>query len=67
MSGSTGLIAGVLGLVVAVMVIAKLFGPLVKAVKITTGDSTVDSLMIIVPIVLVAIILVAIVGYMKSR
>ena len=64
---SGGLIAGLLGLVVAVMVIAKLFKPLVDAVKVSTGDTTVDSLLLIVPVVLVAIVLVAIVGYMKSR
>ena len=114
-SGSTGLIAGMLGLVVAVMVIAKLFKPLVMSVSTdvpyqvdaATGlvkgaaasngpafcekgtelatlvsgnvwvipgayctnlaDSTVGSLMLIIPVVLVAIVLVAIVGYLKSR
>ena len=120
--GAGGLIAGLLGLVVAVMVIAKIFKPLVQSVSTSTpvfkdvdgvasskaipdtvvdlfcsagtipmkvtgngwsstydfftfggsyctnqADGTVGSLLLIVPIVLVAIVLVAIVGYMKTR
>ena len=66
-SGSQAMIGGILGLVVAVMVIAKLFAPLVAAVKVSTGDDTVNSLLVIVPIVLIAIVLMAIVAHMRSR